>query len=109
MIELKGIYDVYKVRGVTNGGNTMRKTESDYAAVSTQGKAESGDVIEISAEASFKAQLDATAKQYAVQYDAGVSSERLEALKAKYQNDGCPTSAQATAQAMLCRTSGEGA
>lgn len=101
MIERNGIYDAYKVRVTASGGTRVCKNQEHKMPVIKD--PDSGvDVIEISPEATLKAQTDAIAKQYAAK-NTEVSQARLDRLRQQYAGGQCPISAEATAQAILDR------
>jgi anti-sigma28 factor (negative regulator of flagellin synthesis) len=88
-MEISPIQNYYKMQAAANPANAKRTAEDGEAPVSD---ARTADSIDISAEASFKAELNKMTKTYASKGKEEVSGERIAELKQKYQGDACPIS-----------------
>lgn len=64
------------------------------------------DSIQVSSQASLQVGLEAKCKEYANGWEESISSQRIEALKLKYQGDQCPVSGKEVAMAMMERVTG---
>lgn len=98
MIELNGLYDMYKVRATKTGAGVHHTEKETTQQTAVHG--DNQDVIEISPAAAMRAELGAAAKTQAAQF-AQISPERMAYLKTKYAGDACPVSAEAVAGAIL--------
>ena len=88
-MEINPIQNYYRMQATTNTTNTKKAVEETTTpATDTRGT----DTIDISSEASFKAELSKQAKTYAANNSEEVSSERIAQLKQQYQGDTCPIS-----------------
>ena len=86
-MKINPIQNYYMTQATTN--NTKKTVdESSTQASDTRGT----DTIDISAEASFKAELGKYSKTYAAKNADEVSSDRISELKQQYQGDACPIS-----------------
>ncbi len=68
---------------------------------------QSCDSIQISSHASLQVGVEAKCKEYASKWEDNISSQRLEALKSKYQGDQCPVTGKDVAIAMMERVTGK--
>ena len=102
------IQNYYRAQAASNTNqNNAKKTieESSTMAADTRGT----DKIDISAEASFKAELGKYAKTYAAKSSEGTSKERIAELKQQYQGDSCPISSSDIASKIIAGILGPGA
>ena len=88
-MEINPIQNYYRMQNATNTTNTKKAVDEPVAPAAD---ARVADTIDISSEASFKAELSKQVKTYAANNSEGVSSERIAALKQQYQGDACPLS-----------------
>ncbi|MEA4894335.1 MAG: hypothetical protein VB064_03635 [Oscillospiraceae bacterium] len=88
-MEIKPIQNYIMTQASANSTNTKKPAEeAGEAAADTRGT----DKIDISSEASFKADLGKYAKIYSAKGTEKASAERITALKQQYQGDTCPIS-----------------
>lgn len=88
-MEISSIQNYYRSQAAASTSNVKKPgEENSIPATDTR----SADTIDISAEASFKAQLNKEAKTYAANSNTEISSERMSELKQQYQGDACPIS-----------------
>ena len=88
-MEINSIQNYYRTQATANSTNAKKAVEeTNIPATDTRGT----DKIDISSEASFKAELSKQAKTYASKSNEGIPSERISELKQQYQGDTCPIS-----------------
>ena len=105
-MEIKPIANYYKAQATSNAVNAKKTVEENIVtAGDTRGK----DKIDISAEASFKAELGKYAKTYSVKCTEEASPERISELKQQYQGDTCPISGSDIAAKIISGILGPGA
>ncbi|MFB0920117.1 MAG: flagellar biosynthesis anti-sigma factor FlgM [Oscillospiraceae bacterium] len=105
-MEIKPIQNYYKTQATANSANTKKTVEESSAPVAdTRG----ADKIDISAEASFKAELGKYARTYAARSTEEASTERISELKQQYQGDTCPISGSDIAAKIISGILGPGA
>ncbi len=105
-MEINPIQNYYRMQTATNSTNTKKAADEPIAAATdtTRGT----DTIDISSQASFKAELSKYAKTYAAKNSEGASSERIDALKQQYQGDSCPLSGSDIASRIIAGILGPG-
>jgi len=102
-MEINSIQNFYRLQNSTNTGRAKKTAEeSTYAPSETHGT----DKINISSEASFKAELSTYAKVSSSQNAQNVSAERIEKLKEAYKGDNTPVSGRDIASAIIKYTFG---
>ncbi len=79
---------------------------AESAASSAAAAETRADKVDLSSQASFKAQLGAYAKIYAAEASKPASPARINQLKQQYQGDTCPASGTDIASAVLKYTLG---
>lgn len=100
-MEIKGIYEAYKLRAATAPGGFGRAAQRTET-LSAEKESGAQDTVAFSTGASFRASLDAEVKKYAsAQELSAAGSERIAALREKYQGDCCPIAGSEVATAML--------
>ncbi|PKM74478.1 MAG: hypothetical protein CVU91_01015 [Firmicutes bacterium HGW-Firmicutes-16] len=105
-MEIKPIASYYKTQATSNTVNTKKTVEENgVPATDTRGT----DKIDISAEASFKAELGKYAKTYSAKITEDTSPERITELKKQYQGDACPISGSDIAAKIISGILGPGA
>ena len=104
-MEIGSIQNYYRMQAAANPANTKKTVEDNTAStIDTRGT----DTIDISSEASFKAELSKQAKTYAAKSNEEVSSQRIAELKQKYQGDTCPISGSNIASKIIAGILGPG-
>ena len=102
-MSINPINNYFRMQNATNGARLKRPAEElSFNAVDSHGK----DEVEISPDASFKAQLSSCSKAYAAEIKQDVSIKRIEELKEAYAADNCPISGRDIASAVLKYTFG---
>ncbi len=105
-MEIKPIANYYKAQAAANTLNTKKTVEENNTPVAD---ARGTDKIDISAEASFKAELGKYAKTYTAKITDGASSERITELKQQYKGGTCPISGSDIAAKIISGILGPGA
>ena len=105
IMEINSIQNYYRMQAAVSPAGARKTAEEAAAAAETRG----ADKIDISAEASFKAELGKYARTYAAKSGKGASPERIEALKQQYQADACPVSGNDIAAKIVSGLLGPGA
>ena len=104
-MEINSIQNYFRTQAATNPSNTKKAVEEiNTPAADTSGT----DTIDISSEASFKAELSRQAKTYAAKNNEAASSERIAELKQQYQGDVCPISGSNIAAKIIAGILGPG-
>ena len=101
-MEINAIQNYMRVQPAVTTGRAVRPAADVAAAAETT----RSDKVDFSSQASFKAQLGASAKQYAMQSTETASAERISQLKQQYQGDACPVSGTDIASAIMKYTIG---
>ena len=102
-MEINSIKNYYRLQNSANTGRVKRNADESASAPSeTYGT----DKINISSEASFKAELSSYAKVGSSQNAQCVSAERIEKLKEAYKGDNTPVSGRDIASAIIKNTFG---
>lgn len=102
-MEINSIQNFYRLQNSANTGRVKKAAEeSVYSPSESYGT----DKINISSEASFKAELSTYAKVSATQNAQNVTAERIEKLKEDYKGDNCPVSGRDIASSILKYTFG---
>lgn len=105
-MEIKPIANYYKTQATANLTNTKKTIEENgVPAADKRGT----DKIDISAEASFKAELGKYAKTYSAKSTEEASPERIAELKQQYEGDSCPISGSDIAAKIISGILGPGA
>jgi hypothetical protein len=104
-MEINSIQNYYRMQTAASPANARKAAEETAAAAETRG----ADKIDISAEASFKAELGKYARTYSAKYGKGASPERIAELKEQYQADACPVSGSDIAAKIVSGILGPGA
>lgn len=100
-MEIKSIREAYQLRSAAALGGYGRMAQRTD---SLQPEKETGtqDTVAFSANASFRARLDAEVKKYAAaEAPTAASAERIAALRTQYAGDSCPVSGSEIAAAVL--------
>lgn len=105
-MEIKPIANYYKTQATANSVGAKKTVEESSA---TAADSRVIDKIDISAEASFKAELSKYAKTYSAKSTEGASPERISELKQQYQGDTCPISGSDIAAKIISGILGPGA
>lgn len=96
-MEIKNIQNYYKVQAA-NAQNLKRTAEENNTPAAGSRAA---DTVDISAEASFKAEMSKKARANAVNGSEKTSGARIAELKQKYQGDTCPVSGSDIAKKII--------
>lgn len=99
-MEISSVQNFYRMQNAQQVSRVKRPAE-DSAAVSAAQSYETTDTVDLSADASFRSGLAASARTYAAQSTQQASPERIAALKQAYAGDATPVSGKDIAGAML--------
>jgi hypothetical protein len=104
-MEIKNVYDIYAAQqkpmvAAANRRTSVENTEKDGIALAVD-REKAVDSVNISAEGSFRSQLQKAEKPYAAAYTKPTSQQRIEQLKADYSGNNCPATAQQIAGAIM--------
>lgn len=102
-MEINNIHNFYRVNSKALAGKTAHIPTGKTAKIGTPENFHSkvGDSINISSDASFKAQLGKYAKAYKAKNMEKVSPERMAQLKEQYKENNCPISSKNIAAAVI--------
>lgn len=99
-MEISSVQNFYRMQNTQQVSRVKRSSEdSTTAAVSAQNY--ETDTVDLSADASFRTGLAASARSYAAQSTQGASAERISALKQAYAGDNTPVSGKDIAASMM--------
>ncbi len=88
-MEVNSIQNYYRAQAAATSASAKKTAEDcNTPASDTRGT----DTVDISSEASFKAELSRYSRTYAVKNNEKASSERISELKQQYKGDACPIS-----------------
>lgn len=102
-MDINSVQNYYRIQSAVGTGRVSRPNAETAPAEVERSRT---DKIDISSEASFKAQLSAYAKSYSAQSNQTASNERISQLKRQYQGDACPVSGRDIASAVMQYTLG---
>ncbi len=101
-MDIKSIYESNKLFKNNNQPKLVKSYEKVYTNNDSYAS-DNTDTVKISAQASFKQNLDVKVKEYAkaAAVSGTLSVERLAQLKIDYQGDNCPVSSADVASSIL--------
>ncbi len=98
-MNIKGIHDYYTAIGAVD---SARRTNSvAHSAEAASPASAPQDEIKISSQGSFRAQLAASVKEVAADFNAPASPDRIQTLREAYRDDACPVPAAQIADSIL--------
>ena len=99
-MEISSVQNFYRMQNAQQVSRVKRPAE-DTTAASASAQSYETDTVDLSADASFRAGLAASARSYAAQSTQEASPERIAALKQAYAGDATPVSGRDIAGSML--------
>ena len=99
-MEISSVQNFYRMQN-TQAVNRVKRPAEETAQTATAAQTMETDTVDLSADASFRSSLAASARGYAAQSAQGASPERIAELKKTYAGDNVPVSGKDIAASVM--------